>query len=151
MDSIGWNALLFASKWVLMALVYLALGIVLISVRREIAQRAERDQVITPTAPGRLRVIGSAGETGPAVDAVFNLKPVTRLGADPENDLVLQDAYISRYHCRLRWDGIDWWVEDLSSQNGTYVNNEACQPGAPHRAPVGAILRAGGLTFELLE
>ncbi len=151
MDSIAWNAALFASKWVLMGLVYLALGVVLMAVRREIAQRAERDQLVTPTAPGRLRVISAASETGPAIDSLFNLKPVTRMGADPGNDLVLQDSYVSRYHTRLRWDGIDWWVEDLSSQNGTYVNNETCQPGVPYRASVGAILRVGGITFELLE
>lgn len=45
-----------------------------------------------------------------------------RIGKADDNDLVLDDSHVSRYHARLiRQDGA-WLLEDLSSTNGTYVN-----------------------------
>ena len=45
------------------------------------------------------------------------------LGRAPDNDLVIQDGSISRYHARLRHAGGAWRIEDLSSKNGTRVND----------------------------
>lgn len=48
--------------------------------------------------------------------------------------VALSDRGVSRRHARLLWRGGFWWLEDLGSTNGTYVNGEpvdACwlQPG----------------------
>jgi len=46
-----------------------------------------------------------------------------RIGKADDNDLVLNDPHVSRYHARLiKQDGA-WLLEDLSSTNGTYVND----------------------------
>lgn len=56
-------------------------------------------------------------------------------GRAPDAALQLQHVSISRYHCRLNWDGETCTVEDLGSQRGTRVNGEpvhaptALQPG----------------------
>jgi hypothetical protein len=45
-----------------------------------------------------------------------------RIGKADDNDFVLDDPHVSRYHARLiRQEGA-WLLEDLSSTNGTYVN-----------------------------
>jgi pSer/pThr/pTyr-binding forkhead associated (FHA) protein len=31
---------------------------------------------------------------------------------------------VSREHARIKWDGKGWWLEDLKSTNGTFVNGE---------------------------
>jgi hypothetical protein len=44
------------------------------------------------------------------------------IGRDPACDLVLADRTVSRLHATLRRFGDEWFVEDLSSTNGTRVN-----------------------------
>ncbi|NJL11933.1 MAG: FHA domain-containing protein [Microscillaceae bacterium] len=48
-----------------------------------------------------------------------------RVGRAPDNDLVLDDPKISKYHLHLRWLASGQVeVEDMESANGTFVNQE---------------------------
>lgn len=48
-------------------------------------------------------------------------RPIT-LGRSPDADIVILDEKASRLHCGIRlWDG-DFYIKDLKSKNGTYVN-----------------------------
>ena len=40
------------------------------------------------------------------------------------NDMSLDDPYVSRQHCLIRNEGKQYFIEDLNSANGTYVNGE---------------------------
>jgi pSer/pThr/pTyr-binding forkhead associated (FHA) protein len=57
-------------------------------------------------------------------DSIYPLKVgINTLGRSPDNDVVLQDPYISRRHCAIlihASDGCE--VYDTASKNGTYVN-----------------------------
>ncbi len=71
-----------------------------------------------------------------------------RLGRDADNDLVIDDATLSRIHLVLRRGAKgDWTAQDAGSRNGTKVD------GAPATMPLplrqGSILEAGAvrLTF----
>jgi len=44
------------------------------------------------------------------------------LGRLPENDIVLDDVNVSRYHCRISPAGDGWVISDLGSTNGILVN-----------------------------
>jgi transcriptional regulator with GAF, ATPase, and Fis domain len=44
---------------------------------------------------------------------------VCRIGTHASNDLVLDDASVSRFHCRIVPDAAGWRVEDSGSLNGT--------------------------------
>lgn len=46
------------------------------------------------------------------------------IGRDPSCDLQLSDATTSSRHARLSYHHNQWWVEDLQSTNGTYLNEE---------------------------
>ncbi|MBN2449721.1 MAG: FHA domain-containing protein [Lentisphaeria bacterium] len=53
------------------------------------------------------------------------------LGRDPDCDIVIEEDWVSRRHCRLlRW-GDQWLIEDLCSTNGVTVNGEAAQGRVP--------------------
>jgi len=46
-----------------------------------------------------------------------------RIGRAPDNDLVLGDLLVSRYHAELRrTQNGGFEIADLGSQNGTFVN-----------------------------
>ena len=151
MNALSWSTLLFALKWVFIGLIYFALLILLLAVRREMSQRVSEARPGAAVAAGQLRVIHPGSDRRFSSGSTLTLKPLTRLGAEPDNDLVLQDPYISGYHARLRWDGVTWWVEDLGSRNGTFVNRQKCQPHSPQPVPVGATVQMGDMSFELLD
>ena len=46
------------------------------------------------------------------------------LGRGSENNVVLENDSVSRRHCRIEKRNRHWWVLDLDSTNGTYVNDE---------------------------
>ena len=63
------------------------------------------------------------------------------IGRQPQNHLVLNDTAVSGYHARLFWDRGRYWLEDLDSTNGTYVNNQRIH--APVTLHSGAEIRIG--------
>ena len=51
-------------------------------------------------------------------------KPAFNLGRKPDNDIVLDNAAVSGHHCKMYESGGTWFVEDLNSTNGTFINNK---------------------------
>jgi pSer/pThr/pTyr-binding forkhead associated (FHA) protein len=46
------------------------------------------------------------------------------IGRDSNCDLSLEDETVSARHARLSYHHNQWWLEDLQSTNGTFLNNE---------------------------
>jgi pSer/pThr/pTyr-binding forkhead associated (FHA) protein len=46
------------------------------------------------------------------------------VGRDPACDWILNDSTVSAQHARLSYHHNQWWVEDLNSRNGTFLNEE---------------------------
>ena len=72
-------------------------------------------------------------EEGPDVGQRFSLKPSTRLGRATDNDIVLRDLQVSRYHAVITFTGTEWVVADLGSANGTLVNGKSIEQPSPLR------------------
>src|SRR3954471_17210303 len=69
------------------------------------------------------------------------------VGSSPDNEIVLTDPTVSRYHLELRCeDGV--LVKDLGSRNGTFVNDVRIREAV---VPVGARIRVGGTVLLLLD
>jgi pSer/pThr/pTyr-binding forkhead associated (FHA) protein len=67
-------------------------------------------------------VVTSAGTTGIPVGKAFALSPVTVIGRSTENEVGLNDSFLSSEHARLELRNGSWLLEDLNSTNGTYLN-----------------------------
>ena len=62
---------------------------------------------------------------GPNAGSTFLLDAeVTRAGRSPDSDVFLDDVTVSRRHAEIRRQQDGWYVHDLGSLNGTYVNRE---------------------------
>jgi hypothetical protein len=69
------------------------------------------------------------------------------IGRADDSTLVLDDDYASTRHARLSLRGDDWYVEDLGSTNGTYLDR--AKVTAPLRVPLGVPIRIGKTVIEL--
>jgi pSer/pThr/pTyr-binding forkhead associated (FHA) protein len=94
----------------------------------------------------QLVVLDGAGSSLLPGTAVV-LQPVTLLGRDEENTVVIDDPHVSARHAELRFERGHWWLRDLGSSNGTSVN------GAMVRAVVGVragdVIQCGRVRFRL--
>lgn len=87
-----------------------------------------RPPVSAPTAEGGGAQAELAIESGP--DAGHNHRAgdhAVRLGRSPDNDVILRDPATSGHHARLERRGEAFWIVDLGSTNGTFVNGEPVQ------------------------
>jgi pSer/pThr/pTyr-binding forkhead associated (FHA) protein len=53
--------------------------------------------------------------------------PRVTIGSATTADVVVADDSVSRVHALLEWLGGAWFVQDLGSRNGTFVNGERVQ------------------------
>lgn len=51
-------------------------------------------------------------------------KPELRIGRDASCEIRLNDETVSNQHARLSYRNKQWWIEDLLSTNGTFLNDE---------------------------
>src|SRR5436190_6771913 len=68
------------------------------------------------------------------------------IGRGPENDLVLNDAAVSRAHARIERRGTSWVLLDRASANGTRLNGAALDASTALRD--GDRIGVGAVTFE---
>lgn len=73
--------------------------------------------IVGPSVVPRLEII-----QGEPLGKSFRLKFKTRLGREADNDIVISDPRVSRYHCQITYENGAWLVADLGSANGTTLN-----------------------------
>ena len=99
-----------------------------------------------PAELGRLVVLVSPlGEPQPG--GSYPLDAVTTLGRDVNNGIVLDDPFASAEHAVLTFRGRNWYVEDLSSTNGTFVNGIPVEGLGP--LGFGDEIQVGEIRFRL--
>src|SRR5262245_11483685 len=71
------------------------------------------------------------------------------LGRQPGCEIVLSDPGISREHAELTRSGSTWWIADLGSRNGTFLNDA---PIDRERLRIGDVARLGpDVIVELID
>ena len=70
------------------------------------------------------------------------------IGRGLNNDIILEDTRVSRHHAQLRYRARRFWVTDLGSTNGTYVNGEQVEEQALRD---GDMISLGGLELTYKE
>ncbi len=112
--------------------------------------------------PGDTSLPASGGNTAATTFHVFTLRKSDRntrgyisIGREDDNDLVIHDRTISRYHAAIFAEGGgDYTVSDLGSSNGTYLRDDAVVAegeGARVTLETRASLRCGSVTLKFLK
>jgi hypothetical protein len=116
----------WAVRLLFLGLLYLFLARVVRSLLRDLRAAARE----SGRSLGRLIVLESPGGD-PEAGRSFDLDVITTLGRDVNNAIVVDDPFALAEHAVLTYRGRSWYVEDLGSTNGTYVNGRAVASLAP--------------------
>lgn len=146
-----WNTVLFAARWVMITLFYFVLLVLVVGVYREASSRLIQKPVTDAIAYGHLRVIHPGSDRHLPAGSIIDLREITSLGSARDNDVVLEDQFVSGHHLKLRWDGAVWWLEDLHSKNGTLINRQPCIPDHAQALPQNAIITLGDVVIEIID
>jgi pSer/pThr/pTyr-binding forkhead associated (FHA) protein len=122
----GFLIVLWLIRLLFLALLYLFLFRVTRALIRDLRSAAHG----ATAELGRLLTIASPSGD-PPVGAALPLDAITSLGRDVNNSVVIDDPFASAEHAVLTFRGRDWYVEDLGSTNGTYVNGTPVDGVAP--------------------
>jgi len=68
------------------------------------------------------------------------------LGRAPDNTIVISDPTVSSRHARLYLQGNQWYIQDLGSTNGTFVNNLRV---TQHPVRIGDQIRLGAIVIQV--
>ena len=139
---------LFLLRIAFLVLLYLFLVSVLVVTWRDLTARQK-----SPSGYGQGHVSGrlqvtNPGTTGFATGDMIPLHPVTAIGRDLSNDIVLVDSFASAHHALLTYRQSRWWLEDLNSSNGTTVNGTLMNRPIP--LDTGDIIGVGQVLFKLV-
>ncbi|MCD7804399.1 MAG: FHA domain-containing protein [Oscillospiraceae bacterium] len=71
--------------------------------------------------------------------------------ADIVDGVVPFNKMISRSHCKITRNGLQYMVTDLKSVNGTYINGVRLQPNRPYPIKSGDVLGLANSNFQVVE
>lgn len=143
---------------VLWLFVIAAIGVVRTDLLGNVAAKMRRGQnqalpLQPPKPPRQVRpgrgtprflVVTEGGLQGVSIDLAD--QQIT-MGRANDATLVLNDDYASTYHARIFPQDGQWFVEDLGSTNGTYLDRQKVTRPLP--VPLGVPIRIGKTVLEL--
>lgn len=74
-------------------------------------------------------------------------QPQIMIGRDTNCDLSVMDEALSAHHARLTHHHGQWWLEDLNSTNGTFLNGEKLT--TPAVVITGDLFKCGNTVFGI--
>jgi pSer/pThr/pTyr-binding forkhead associated (FHA) protein len=109
------SLLLLFVRIVMGAVLFGFLIYLLVTLRQDLKQQAPR----LSTVPSARLVFNN----DPLEGVSYSLENVNLIGRAADNTIKLDHDLVSAHHARLSYlSGLQWWLEDLGSRNGTIVN-----------------------------
>jgi pSer/pThr/pTyr-binding forkhead associated (FHA) protein len=105
-------------------LLYAFLALVFYAIWRDLQERARREP---EQRPGATLLISTESQP----DERFRLRSVTAIGRGQDNHVIVDDPFASSNHAVITWRENAWWIEDLNSHNGTFLNGELVARPSP--------------------
>lgn len=99
-------------------------------------------QLPAEDATAKLPTLSLKAVSGPLAGKIFLMAMRGTAGRQSDNSIVLEEGHVSRHHAKFERhvDG-SWWVEDLGSANGTFLNGKPLKE--PHRLEAGDVVGIG--------
>ena len=150
LQSLDFDWFLLLLRVLFIFLLYFFLYQVVRVTSRELIDLASASPMQTPpTGPvtGRL-VIVDGGESALLPGTSFVLDATTIVGRHPDSTLALDEPFVSAEHAELTHNNGRWWVRDLGSTNGTFINGNAVR--VPTGVKPGDIVQFGRVKLQFV-
>jgi len=136
------GVVLLSLRLLLAASLYLFLGWALISMWNDL--KYQREILAFRQIPS----IGLRVEHADSVHTYRYKDSVVTIGRDPACECPLVSEKVSANHARLSYFQNQWWIEDLESTNGSFLNGEALT--IPTVVVEGDLLRCGDVLLTIM-
>lgn len=70
-------------------------------------------------------------------------------GRSQDNDIVIPNGEVSRRHLEIKKENGDWWIYDLNSANGIYIQDKLVEHKAKLHFPASVLLGNSGVTLSI--
>jgi hypothetical protein len=147
-EEISTGAAVLALRIAVVVALYLFVLAVFRRLRSELvrASRIESDAVVEDPPEDWLEVV-DCEDAPDLAGKLYPLAPISSIGREQGNTVTIPDPRISSRHARIEWQDGHWWIEDLGSANGTFVNGHAI--AEPAAAGYNDTLRVGPAVLRL--
>jgi pSer/pThr/pTyr-binding forkhead associated (FHA) protein len=108
-------------------------------------KESDADRTVLYRSGLRINVID---EHGKATDELFFPHGFTA-GRSLDNDIVLQNEEISRHHLKVKKENGDWWIYDLNSANGIYIQDKLVAHKCKLDFPASVLLGNSGIFLRI--
>ncbi|MHC1741326.1 MAG: FHA domain-containing protein [Anaerolineaceae bacterium] len=105
-------------RYILMIVLYIFLGWVIYTLWRDLRFQS---QIVTAQKIPQLTLAMESDIDGSQKSFV---KTEVIIGREVDSDFQVNDEAVSSRHARLTYRYLQWWVEDLQSTNGTFLNEQ---------------------------
>lgn len=95
-----------------------------------------------------LEVVDTPDLSGVSVGTIFPIGQGITIGRSEENDIVMNDPFVSNEHSKIFFDHKKIYIKDLESTNGTLLNNK--QIDEEIEILDGDIIEIGRITFRVI-
>ncbi len=139
------------TKWLLIAAVGLvAVGLVIVLLSRSSKSSAPPPPppgpvIQSPPFPALRKLIIHYPHGTQEIQLSASGAPIS-LGRAPDNTVVISDPTVSSRHARLYLQGNQWYIQDLGSTNGTFVNNTRT---TQYPVRIGDQIRLGAIVIQV--
>lgn len=143
---IDWSLLSGIFKYVIIILLYTIIIVALIIMYRDIRRPKKQKKRLKEYA---LEVVKSQNVSELPVGAIIPVDDVIKIGRKHDNNLIIEDEFVSSYHNKIYMRQNSLIVQDLKSTNGTYVNSSKIKGEA--LLNVGDIIRVGNTILKVIS
>lgn len=103
-------------------------------------------QQLMPDPSSAIELIDPA-DSSYAPGDIFPLDHYTTVGRHSDNSIEINDSFISGSHAEILYDQGSWWLQDLNSTNGTFLNSRPVRSRT--RLAGGDVVQFGRVRFRV--
>jgi hypothetical protein len=123
---VGAAILALTLRFGVIILLYVIIVLVVLAIWRDLGRATPR-----PRISGAHLAVVEGGASGLRPGDLLPLLPVTAIGRSPDSAIFLDDPSVAPNHALLRFRERRWWLEDLGSPSGTWLNRRPVETATP--------------------